>query len=291
VIPDVQVDRVHREGMEPGWVTGIEPVQPEEDGLWHLSVSDRPFDGFRGAEVRACRIQEGRWTDVGSVETESDPSIHPDLKGRCADYVVMARRAISAIPRGAWITLELICTRSSAGGDEVAAVTTFNARGDISQGRPVHVTDDVLDHVPGIRYLERTGPAFAEMFGMEPYNDGSGVSGDFKMLMSADAMTIICQDPESGTKITLESETNEGVWGHHVVLDANEFQSDAMGTLRRLKDDAFALASLFDDCEETNPMSVLLGIGIEQQVPVLETQRQDQAAGPIRFILEPGRLR
>lgn len=291
MIPDIQVDRILREGAEPGWVTGIEAVQPEEDGLWHVTVSDKPFDGFSSGELRACRMQGVAWKDEGPVPTTSDPSIHPDVKGRCADYVVVARRALAAIPRGAWITVELTCTRTGAGGDDVTAVTTFNAKGDISEGRPVHVSDDVLDQVPGIRYVERTGSAFAEMFGMEPYSDGSGVTGDFKMLLSADAMTIIYQEPESGTKITLESETNEGVWRHRVVLDANEFEADGMATLRRLKDDAFAMASLFKYCEDTNPMYVLLGIGIEQQVPVLETHRNDQAAGAVRFMLEPGRLR
>jgi len=292
VIPDPQIDRVTRDGAEPGWVAGIEAVQPIECDLWHLVLSDRPFDHSSRSEPRICRFADGVWTDLGPVPTESDRSIHPDVKGGCADYVKVARRVLAHIPRGMCVTVELVSTRTGGGADEVVALTTFHSTGDISEGSPVHVSDQILDRIEGVRFLERTATDFGAMFGIEPYDDGSGYPGEFKLRISKDALLLSYEEPDSGSTIVVESEMDDdGTWHHWTILDAREQATDGMDTLRRLKDDAFALASVFDDCQEDNSMAVLLGIGLEDQVPVLELHREDESAGPIRFMLEPGRLR
>lgn len=291
MIPDIQVDRVTREGAEPGWVTGLETIQPQEDGLWHLQIGNWKFDTHGQGDIRACRMIDGAWTDTGPAILDEDASIHPDLKGGCATFVKVARSALSAIPRGSSISIELASTRSSAGGDEVIALTTFLAEGDISEGMPKNVPEEILDIVPGVRFLERTASGFATMFGVEPYDDGSGISGGFKLTISTDALFMSYEDHESGTKITVESELNDDRWSHYVFLDATEHASDGMDTLRRLKDPAFALESLFEDFDHDNSMVALLGLGLDNQVPILVLHREDESTGPIRFMLEPGHLR
>jgi hypothetical protein len=293
VIPDLQVDRVHREGAEPGWVAGIEAVQPDQADTWHLILSDRPFDPFSRTGPRICRDVDGVWTDIGPVEPKADPSIHPDLKGGCADYVRIARRVLAAIPRGLCVNVELVSVRKGGGGDEVGAITTFHADGDITEGRPVHVAEEILDRIEGVRFLERTATDFGAMFGIEPYDDGSGYAGEFKLRIGKDSLLVSYQEPDAGSTIIVESEMDgeDGSWRHWTMLNATEHPTDGMDTLRRLKDDAFALASVFDDCQEDNPMSVLLGIGLDAQVPVLDLHREDDSSGSIRFMLETGRLR
>lgn len=290
MIPDVQVDRVHRQGREPGWIASVATAQPMAPEAWHVVVSDRPYDGFDGSDVRVVRMVDGLWHDHGPVEPERDPSIHPDMKGSYAEYVSVARKALKAIPRGASMEVQFTCSRSG-GSDEIIPLVTYMAHGDITVGRPVHVPDCVLDQVPGIRFLERSAVDFASMFGVEAYDDASGVSGDLSLRIATDGLRISVTDPETGNTLVLESSLSDGEWEHSVMLEGIEHAADGMETLRRLKDDQVALGSMFEGASDDNMMIVLLGIGNADQVVVNDLHREDEASGRITFMLQPGMIR
>lgn len=290
MIPDVQVDRVHRQGREPGWIASVATAQPMAPEAWHVVVSDRPYDGFDGSDVRVVRMVDGLWHDHGPVEPERDPSIHPDMKGSYAEYVSVARKALKAIPRGASMEVEFTCSRSG-GSDEIIPLVTYMAHGDITVGQPVHVPDCVLDQVPSIRFLERSAVDFASMFGVEAYDDASGVSGDLSLRIATDGLRISVTDPETGNTLVLESSLSDGEWEHSVMLEGIEHAADGMETLRRLKDDQVALGSMFEGASDDNMMIVLLGIGNADQVVVNDLHREDEASGRITFMLQPGMIR
>lgn len=290
MIPDVQVDRVHRPGMEPGWIATVAAVQPMAPEAWHVAVSDRPYDGFDASDMRIVRMVDGAWHDQGPVEKQDDPSIHPDMKGYCAEYVTIARKALEAIPRADRMEIEFACARTG-GSDEIVPLITYMAAGDISGGVPMHVPDCVLDHVPGIRYLERAAAEIATMFGIETYDDGSGVTGDLSIRIATDGFRLSNSDSDTGTRLILDSSLSDGEWEHSVILEGTEMLVDGMETLRRLKDDQAALRSMFEEASEDNMMVVLLGIGNSDQVIVNDLHREDEASGRITFMLQPGMIR
>lgn len=290
MIPDVQVDRVARSDGGADLVVSLAPVQPDAPDTWRVNLSDGPFAAFDPSDARNVRLVDGRWTDEGPAPAPADPSVHPDVKGSCATYVRVARDVLSAIPRAACVDVRFECTRTGD-RDEVSAVVTFMADGDMSRGLPVHVAETVLDHVPGVRFLERTAVDFAAAFGIEGHDDASGVNGDFYMRISVDGMRISYEEPDSGTTLVLDSCMSDGEWEHSLTLRGAEFPADGMETLRRLGDDQVAFASLFEHVPEDNPMAVLLGIGLQTQALVLDLHREDEASGGVTFMLQTGMLR
>lgn len=254
-LPDRSTAIVLSEGGETtrfGWFSRIQP----EEGAVHGGVI-RKSGGLDPTPARRF-VQEGDvWRDVGPAPSPADESWHPDLRDDLGSGIAVARTVLAAINRGRTVSIWPNCVASSKSGWNVGSSAMFSTH---APGRPGEQSglapEDELDTIPQVRFVERMAADYAYMFGMEAYDDGSGVQGDLTIEIRTDALLVSFRD-ENGMGVTLSSACTEGAWKHSTIL---EFPVDP-DPVTRLRQEAdpiealWAMVASLDPDEEVSASS------------------------------------
>jgi hypothetical protein len=205
----------------------LQPVGSDEA---HATLDTEEFDPeFR--KVRRIVLVDGSWVDHGPAPSLIDDSVHPDLPGDLAEYVMVTRRVMSAIRGCTCVDLGFDVDRDGSGDWDLKPNATFRMAGEDTSLLGKMVPDAILDRIPDVRYVERAGYGFKSMLAIQPHDDGSGYEGDFTCFIRSGSFEMD-YDGIDGERIRLRSTLIDGLWSHATELTATTWNIDPVEMLR-----------------------------------------------------------
>lgn len=263
-LPDRETSVVLSENGETtrfGWFSRIQPdLEGVVDGATALALRGRGT-----ARARRFVLEDGVWRDDGPAPSPVDASWHPDLGNHLGSGIAVARDVLARINRGRVVSIWPTCVSRSDSGWSIASSAMFSTH---APGRPTEqsgiASEDELDAIPQVRFVERMAVEYAELFGVEPHDDGSGVEGDMVIEVRTDGLTISFRD-DDGVGVTLSSELEGGIWRHATILEF-PVDPDPVARLRQEADPRAALRDMIasldpDDDEAVDVACDPLGLG------------------------------
>lgn len=229
-------------GRERLTISGFHPLQPDEPGVVHARLQGRhdgtPLEGMLRLELR-----DGEWHEAGPAPDPRDASWHPDLDDHQALLVELARRVLQDLNRGSSIDFWPMSRGNISTGFEIEWGTTFNVHAVDDVDRGAGIADEhELDGIAHVRTIERMEAGYERLFAIEPYDDGSGVEGDFCLNVSKRAMLLTYTD-HGGAQLELESTCEDGCWRHESRL-VHHTPADPVTMMRIIAEPRLAVEDL-----------------------------------------------
>lgn len=229
-------------------VRSIPAYQPEHPNALHLHVNASQWGMDSPDEFVRCERIAGTWTATGLQPHPRNVSWHPDLPDALAEYVAVCRHVAASIDGCGRISVRLRAIRTGGSADSVESYAFFMMTdpGDPSSMSGI-VPDRMLDTTPFVRHVENEGTVFSDFFGLDPYDDGSGISGDMDLEVGPSLLRLRIETSDDNVLSLSSDADGEGRWTHATAISLWTPEADAVEQLRRHADPtAFALSIVED---------------------------------------------
>lgn len=267
-----------RETGETFYAYGLEILQPFiHEGVYRARVTPELI-GARDLQTMLVKKEGDEWIAMGPSPDLLGPDAHPFLSRHENEYLAVVRNILKLLDNQFSLLIEINAETDSDHHTSIVAGTHFSPR--LGKGMQIYPEQSVLDHVPGMRSIDRYAEDFASTIGIETDSHG-GLNGDFRMTIDSDSFEIGSEI--DGWSLIATSKMSEQIWTHELQLIVPPLSNSNI--IEELKFAGLSPSDRLVKCCEGSPYSENFPKIVTGKYKVLDIE--NDVLGGYIFTLEP----